>query len=96
VWPSSIPVKSGFLILPGARQSPGSFPPACTSDTRGVGRRYARGQPAGSEQRIRVGELTSLDGWANVGDAFGQDPQDVAAQGGEVAGVVGAQELGDG
>jgi hypothetical protein len=31
VWPSSIPVKSGCLILPGLGTSPGSIPPMCIS-----------------------------------------------------------------
>jgi hypothetical protein len=62
-----------------------------------VGAEVARGGYVQMPRSIRARQSRrSLDGWSNVGAAFGQDSQDVAAQGREVAGVVGAQELSDG
>ena len=62
VWPSSIPVKSSCLILPGARTSPvalspGSIPPTCT---RPAPRKINAGRTV-REHLVVTGAASALD-----------------------------------
>jgi uncharacterized membrane protein SirB2 len=62
VWPSSIPVKSRCLILPGSQLSPGSFPPTSTREKLAKSLPWVQDVSDGTLRLTGVAEFAAAQG----------------------------------